>query len=94
VPIAKGGTNATTAAAARSNLGATTKFAANNGALTAGVASNVTHNLGTSDVIVQIHEISSGAMVELDVVVVDANTVSIKSDVAVSASVLRIVVIG
>lgn len=94
VPVSKGGTNATTAANARANLGATTKYAANNTALTAGVASNITHSLGTLDVIVQVHEISGGAKVELDIVVVDSNTISIKADVAYSADALRVVVIG
>jgi hypothetical protein len=94
VPVSKGGTNATTASGARANLGATGKYAANNSALSAGSASNITHNLGTTDVIVQVHEISSGAKIELDVVVVDANTISVKADIAYSADTLRIVVVG
>jgi hypothetical protein len=94
VPVAKGGTNATTAASARTNLGATGKFSANNAALTAGVAANVVHSLGTTDVHVQVNEITGGAIVHLDMAIVDSNTVSIKSDIAYSINTLRIVVIG
>lgn len=92
VPLTKGGTNATTAAAARTNLSAVTAYAANAPALTAGVAANVTHSLNTTDVQVYVREITGGARIYLDEVVVDANTVSLKADVAYGAGTLRVVV--
>jgi hypothetical protein len=92
VPVSKGGTNATTATTARDNLSAVTAYAADVGALTAGVASNITHNLGTSDVQIFTKENSGGARVYLDEVVVDSNTISLKADIAYSASALRVVV--
>lgn len=92
VPIAKGGTGATTAAQARSNLAALTAYSANAPALTAGVAANVTHNLNSTDVQVEVREITGGARLWLDDAVVDANTVSIKTDVAYGAGTLRVTV--
>lgn len=92
VPVAKGGTGGTTAATARSNLAAVTAYSANAPALSAGVASNVTHSLSTTDVQVAVWELSGGARIYLDEVVVDANTVSLKSDIAYGAGTLRVVV--
>ncbi len=94
VPVAKGGTNATTAAAARTNLGAVGKYAADLGALTAGVWSNVVHNLGSTDVVAAVRDSSSGEVIITDIDHVDANTVAVRSDVAYGAAALRIVVIG
>lgn len=94
VPIAKGGTNAITAAAARTNLAATGKFAADIGALTAGVFLGVTHSLNTLDVVTSVRENATGEMVNIDVKVLDANTVQVRSDIAVSANILRIVVVA
>lgn len=92
VPLTKGGTGATTAAAARTNLVAVTAYAANAPALTAGVASNVTHSLNTTDVQVAVWEITGGARLYLDEAIVDANTISLKSDIAYGAGTLRVVV--
>ncbi|GIH95355.1 hypothetical protein Psi01_59850 [Planobispora siamensis] len=92
VPVSKGGTNATTAAAARTNLAAVTAYSADAPALTAGVAANVVHNLGTTDVQVYVREISGGARIHLDEAVVDANTISLKADIAYGSGTLRVVV--
>lgn len=98
IDIAYGGTNATNAADARANLGATTKYAVNNPALTATggqVSWVVTHNLGTEDVIVQLKDISSKELVEVDVDITSTNTVTLSW---VSGSVVdnsfRVVVVG
>jgi hypothetical protein len=98
IAIANGGTGATTAAGARANLGAVTKYAVNNPALTAtsgSVSWVVTHNLGTEDVIVQLKDISSKELVEVDVDITSTNTVTLSW---VSSGVVddsyRVVVIG
>jgi hypothetical protein len=95
VTVAKGGTNATTAASARTNLGAVGRYAADLGALTAGVWSNVTHSLNSTDILEPtIKEVSSGEFVKIDSKVVDANTCAVRSDIAYGAAALRIVVVG
>jgi hypothetical protein len=90
VSLANGGTAATTAPAARTSLGATGKFATNvgNGSLT---TIPVTHNLGTTDVIVSVYR--ANALIEPDVNIVDGNTVNLVYSVAPAAS-DRVVVIG
>lgn len=99
VAIANGGTGATTAAGARSNLAATTKYSENNGALTpsAGVVTwTVTHSIGTLDVTVQIRDLADNALVEADVVITSTNVVTISwiSSATVSADSYRVVVVG
>jgi hypothetical protein len=99
VAIANGGTGATTAAGARSNLAATTKYSANNTSLTpsAGVVTwTVTHSIGTLDVTVQIRDLADNALVEADVVITSTNVVTISwiSSATVSADSYRVVVVG
>lgn len=96
VPVNKGGTNSTTAAGARTNLGATGKYAQDLAALTAGVESTVTHSLGTTDVIVQFTSNTGGARWEehFDWRVNDANSIIVKSDIAYASGAYRVVVIG
>jgi hypothetical protein len=99
VAVENGGTGATTAAGARANLGATTKYAENNGSLTpsAGIVTwTVSHSLDTSDVTVQMRDASSNAVVEADIVITNANTVTVSWSAAatVSADSYRVVVTG
>ncbi len=99
IGVLYGGTGATTAAGARSNLGATTKYAANNTLLTPTsnvVSWAITHSLNTEDVTVQMRELSGDSLVEADVVITNANTVTISWTSAsnVSADTYRVVVVG
>jgi hypothetical protein len=99
VAIANGGTGATTAAGARANLAATTKYSENNSSLTpsAGVVTwTVTHGIGTLDVTVQIRDLADNSLVEADVMVTSTNAVTISwiASSTVSADSYRVVVIG
>ena len=94
VPLANGGTGATTAAGARSNLGATTKVSANigNGSATSIV---VTHSLNTRDLQVQLFEVASPyAQVFTDVELTTVDTLTLSFSVAPSASQYRVVIVG
>lgn len=94
VAVANGGTGATTAAGARTNLGASgTGFAATLGAVTAGTALIVTHNLGTQDVIAQVRDASTNEYITFDISNASTSTVSITSGVSFAANALRIVVL-
>lgn len=71
----------------------TGKFAATigNGALTS-IA--VSHQLNTLDVVVSVHEVSSGAEIECDVVKTDVDTVTLGFGSAPASNSLRVVVVG
>lgn len=62
-----------------------------NGALT---SIPVSHNLGVTGVIVQVFDASTGAQVEVDVVLTDTNTVTLGFAVAPASNAYRVVVIG
>ncbi|MEW1922260.1 hypothetical protein [Streptomyces sp. NPDC088360] len=95
VSVAKGGTGATTAAGARTALGAVGKYAANVPAITGGTPLNVTHGLNTLDIKEPtLREISTGELVGAKFVVVDANTVSVTTAASYAANTFSIVVIG
>jgi hypothetical protein len=94
LPIANGGTNATTFPAARVNLGAVGKFNQNMGALTAGVEQNISHGLNTSDVMVYARTVSDGVGLELNWRVIDANNVGVTADVGYAGAAVRATVIG
>lgn len=93
VPVASGGTGATTATGARTNLGATGKYAADigNGSLT---TITVNHALNTTDVTVFVYLKSSGAHVIPDIVIVDANNITVTFGVAPASNAYRVVVVG
>ena len=91
IAVNKGGTGATSAADARANLGATTKYSANVGGSTS-IA--VTHNLGTKDVVVTVRENATDAVVECDITMTDTNTVTLGFAVAPSAGAYRVVIVG
>jgi phage-related tail fiber protein len=94
LPVANGGTGASTAAGARSNLGATTKFAASVGD-GASTSIAVTHSLGTTDVLVQVHRVASPFdVVEPDIQVTDTNTVTLLFASAPSSNQYRVVCVG
>ncbi|MFG1977045.1 hypothetical protein ACGFJC_47600 [Nonomuraea fuscirosea] len=93
VPITKGGTGATTAAAARTALGIGNIYSNNLPALSAGVWTNVNHGLGTEDILEpSVRDVTTKEFVKLDYRTVDANNLEVRSDIAVSAAALRITV--
>lgn len=93
VAIASGGTNATTAAAARTNLAVPGKYTATigNGSSTS-IAVN--HALGTRAVVVSVHDASTFDEVECDVVKTDTANVTLGFAVAPSSSGLVVTVVG
>ena len=94
IALNKGGTGATTAAAARTNLAVPGKYSADLPAIGAGASQAVTHNLGTTDISsVSIKEASTGALLGgVDVVVTDANTVTVTVATAIANAAYRITV--
>jgi hypothetical protein len=94
IAVNKGGTGATSASGARTNLSSTAnplpqKYAASVGGST---TVTVTHGLGTEDVVVSTYQ--SGGLVECDVTVTDSNTVTLGFAVAPAAASIRVVVVG
>lgn len=91
-------TNTYLTSASASSAGFTKKYAENNGALTAVsnvITWTVTHNLNTSNVVVDVYQNSSNASVEVDVVTTSANVVTLTFNSATLAgSEYRAVVIG
>ena len=99
LPVANGGTNANTAAGAKTELGFTTKYSENNTLLepTSNVVTwTVTHNMNSRDVAIQVYENSGYAQVEVDVVRTNANTATLTwvATANVAADTYRAVVIG
>jgi len=77
-----------------SAAGTVRKYTAVLGALSAGVALNIVHNLNTTDVIAAFRLVSTNADMVLDWRVVDAYTIAVTPDVAYSANSMRVVVMG
>ena len=93
IAVAHGGTGASTAAAARSNLGATTKVTGTIGDGSA-TAIAVTHNLGTNDVICEVYDASSLETVECEVDRTSTNAVTFTFASAPSSNAMKVVIIG
>ena len=74
--------------------GGVQKFTGSSPALAAGAYTSITHGLNTTDVIAAIRDNATGEAVVIDWKPLDANNVQIRSDVAVAAGALRIVVVG
>lgn len=94
VAIANGGTGATDAATARTNLSATTKYATDvgDGSSTAIV---VTHSLGTRDVVVSVHRAATPwDEVICDVEKTSTSTVTLRFAVAPTSAQFRVTVVG
>lgn len=94
LPVANGGTGGTTQATARSGIGATGKYSATLGALTAGAETTITHNLGTSDVVPAFRLASNGQSIDFNWRVIDNNNIGVTPDLAFSASAIKVAVIG
>lgn len=93
IALAKGGTGATNAAAARSNLSATGKYATDVGDGSA-TSVTLTHNLNTLDVAVTLYEKTGGAEVLADVTHTSVNAVVVSFSTAPANNSLRAVVVG
>jgi hypothetical protein len=91
VSVANGGTNATTAAGARSSIGAAGKSTGTigNGSLT---TIPYTHNLNTTAVVVNVYR--SNAQIWPDINITDANNISLVYAVAPTTNQDTVVVIG
>jgi hypothetical protein len=99
IAVADGGTGASTAAGAKTNLGFMTRFAASNELLvpSSGIVSwTVTHSLGTKDVTVAVYDLATDAEVEVDVVRTSTTVVTLSwvASANVAADSYRVVVIG
>lgn len=94
IAVADGGTGASDAAGAKTNLGFMTRYATSVGDAAA-TSYTVTHNLGTRDVTVQVREVASPyAVVIADIAATTTNTVTIDFATAPSSNQYRVIVIG
>jgi len=92
--VANGGTGATTAAGAKTNLGFTSKYSQSfgDGAATVYV---ITHNLNTEDVVVQVRYVAgTKAVVEPDIEMTSVNTITLRFNVAPTSNQFRVVIVG
>jgi hypothetical protein len=99
IAVADGGTGASTAAGARQNLGATTKYTEANPELTVSsgeVTWTVTHNLGIRTVVVQVFDTVNFDQVEVDVERTDTSTVTLQwpASATVDAGAYQVVIVG
>lgn len=110
VAVAHGGTNASTESGARTNLASAASEATGRttstpslarvakqgcAASAAGVSSTtVTHNFNTTDVMVQVYEVATGATVFADTTRANANTVTVVMNGTISANDYTIIVTG
>jgi hypothetical protein len=89
IAVADGGTGASTAAGAKTNLGFMTRYSTS-ATWTAGEAKTVTHALNTKDVVVSLYD-STDNLVFADVVTATVNTLTVTIS---AAGTYRVVVIG
>ena len=106
IAVADGGTGASTASDARTNLAATTAGTTSTPVLariakqgcaasSAGVSTTtVTHNFGTKDVIVQVYEVATGETVIADVTRTSNDVVTVVINGTVDTNSFTIVVTG
>jgi hypothetical protein len=99
IDVAHGGTGATTAADARTNLGATTKYTAANPELlssSGAITWVVTHNLEIRTVVVQVYELETFDEVEVDVERTNTNEVTLRwvSAADVDPGSYQVVIVG
>lgn len=99
IAVADGGTGSSTAAGARANLGATTKYTEANPELTVSsgeVTWTVTHNLGIRTVVVQVYDTVNFDSVEVDVERTNTNAVTLQwpASATVDAGKYQVVIIG
>ena len=99
IPVAKGGTGAGTAPAARANLTSTSsplpqKVLVTLPALSAGVGADVAHNLGYTGFTVDFTDGSTSGLVMLDWKNKDVNTITVTADIAYPASRISAAIIG
>lgn len=94
VPVDHGGTGAETAKDARTNLGATGKYAETIGDSTKR-SFTINHNLNTQDVVVMVRETSvQGNVIETQVKVPDANNIIVEFTIAPSRNQYKVIIIG
>jgi hypothetical protein len=99
IAVADGGTGSSTAAGARANLGATTKYTEANPELTqsgGAITWVVEHNLGIRTVVVQVYTLDDFEEVEVDVERTNTDEVTLRwvSATNISANSYQVVIIG
>lgn len=106
LPIANGGTNASTEATARQNLaaggtqgsGVSTPVLARKVVKTVGnsvdTSFTLVHDWNTTDVMIQVYEVATGETVIADTVRTDSTTVTVSFSVAPASNSYKVVVIG
>lgn len=95
LPVSKGGTNASTAQAARSNLSAAGRAMVQSPALTAGTwSADINHNLVSTVVQTMFIENATSERVELDWKIISNVAIQVRADIAMAANALSIYVEG
>ena len=93
VAVADGGTGASTAAGARTNLGAAGKYT---GTIGDGTSTSiaVTHGLGSQYVVAQVFDATSNAMVECDITLTSGTQTTFSFATAPTTNQFRVVIVG
>lgn len=82
LPVARGGTGATTAAAARTNLGVPGKATTTINGTGVATVFSFAHNLGTEAVVVSVKGVTSGTQEEVTITIASATTIQLTFNVA------------